>query len=55
MIIVMKPGASRQQIDHVIGKIQEFGYKPHPIYGTDKTVIGAIGDERGKERVEALL
>ncbi|OGJ85623.1 MAG: 3-deoxy-7-phosphoheptulonate synthase [Candidatus Raymondbacteria bacterium RifOxyA12_full_50_37] len=55
MIIVMKPGASREHIDRVMEKIQGFGYKPHPIFGTDKTVIGAIGDERGKARLESLL
>jgi len=55
MIVVMKPGAKPEQIQHVIDRITEFGYQPHPIIGTDKAVIGAIGDERGKERLESLL
>ena len=54
MIIVMKNGAPKEQIDHVIERIVELGYTPHPIYGEKKTVIGAIGDERGKFRLESL-
>lgn len=55
MIVVMKPGAKPEQIQHIIDRITQLGYQPHPIIGTDKAVIGAIGDERGKERLESLL
>ncbi|MCE5252219.1 3-deoxy-7-phosphoheptulonate synthase [bacterium] len=54
MIIVMQNGASKEQIGHVIDRIRQLGYTPHPIYGEQKTVIGAIGDERGKFRLESL-
>ena len=54
MIIVMKKGAMKEQIEHVIDRIKELGYEPHPIYGEKRTVIGAIGDERGKFRLESL-
>jgi len=54
MIIVMHKNATKEQIEHVIKRIKSFGYKPHPIYGEKKTVIGAIGDERGKFRLESL-
>ena len=54
MIIVMNKDADRRQIDHVIDRIKELGYTPHPIFGEKKTVIGAIGDERGKFRLESL-
>ena len=54
MIIVMQEGATKEQIDHIIDKIKELGYTPHPIFGEQKTVIGAIGDERGKFRLESL-
>ncbi len=54
MIIVMQKGASKEQIDHVIDRIEALGYKPHPIFGEQRTVIGAIGDERGKFRLESL-
>ena len=54
MIIVMHNDATTEQIDHVIERIKRLGYTPHPIYGDKKTVIGAIGDERGKFRLESL-
>jgi len=46
MIVVMKPGASKAQIEHVIELVREFGLTDHPIYGTDRTVIACIGDKR---------
>jgi len=54
MIIVMKEGATKQQIEHVFDRVRELGYKEHPIYGEQRTVIGAIGDERGKFRLKSL-
>jgi len=54
MIIVMKPGATKAQFNHIIQKVKEFGFQPHPIVGTERTVIGCIGDERGKEQLLAL-
>lgn len=54
MIIVMEPHAAKEQIELVVSEIQVLGYTPHPIYGTERTVIGAIGDERGKARLQSL-
>lgn len=54
MIIVMKPGATKAQFNHVIEKIKEYGFQPHPIVGTERTVIGCIGDERGKTQLQSL-
>jgi len=54
VIVVMKSGASPQQIDAVIAEIERLGYKPHPIVGVERTVIGCIGDERGKAVLQAL-
>ncbi len=54
MIIVMKQGAPKEQIEHVFDRIREMGYKVHPIYGVERTVIGAIGDERSKARLQVL-
>jgi 3-deoxy-7-phosphoheptulonate synthase len=44
MMIIMKPGATQAQIDHVIEHIQANGLAPHISVGEDHTVIGAIGD-----------
>jgi len=46
MIIVMKPYATKEEIETVEQRLIDLGLKPHPIYGEFKTVIGAIGDER---------
>lgn len=54
MIIVMQQGASRREIEDVEKQIRDLGYKTHPIHGIERTVIGAIGDERGKTRLQAL-
>jgi 3-deoxy-7-phosphoheptulonate synthase len=50
MIVVMKPGATQEQIDHVIDLVRDYGLKEHPIYGTDRTVIAAIGDKRNVDK-----
>ncbi|MEI7835884.1 MAG: 3-deoxy-7-phosphoheptulonate synthase [Planctomycetota bacterium] len=46
MIVVMKPGASPQQVQHVVDLIREFGLREHVICGTDRTVIACLGDKR---------
>ncbi|HLO09788.1 MAG TPA: 3-deoxy-7-phosphoheptulonate synthase, partial [Desulfobacteria bacterium] len=43
MIIVMGAGAAQKEIRTVIARIKALGYTPHPIYGKERTVIGAIG------------
>jgi 3-deoxy-7-phosphoheptulonate synthase len=54
MIIVLKSGASDAEVAEVEGRIRAMGYKPHTIRGELRNVIGAIGDDRGKERLRAL-
>src|SRR5260370_2572052 len=46
MIVVMKPGASQQQIDHVIDRIEQLGLRSHVIVGTERTVVAALGEKR---------
>src|SRR5438445_12851490 len=45
MIIVLKPNSTEEQIDHILGRIQELGFKPHLSRGEQRTIIGVIGDE----------
>ncbi len=54
MIIVMKSGATPEEIDSVEHRIRSLEYTPHKIVGVERTIIGAVGDERGKERLHAL-
>ena len=53
MIIVMA-SRKREDIDFVVGKIEELGYRAHLIEGEQRTVIAAVGDERGKFRLQSL-
>jgi len=54
MIIVLKSGASETDVADVERRIRAMGYTPHTIHGELRNVIGAIGDDRGKERLRAL-
>jgi len=53
MIIVMG-SRDPEAIAQVVKKIEAFGYQTHLIEGVERTVIGAVGDERGKERLRSL-
>jgi 3-deoxy-7-phosphoheptulonate synthase len=44
MMIVMKPSATQEEVDHVIDRITSVGARAHPSTGDEVTVIGAIGD-----------
>jgi 3-deoxy-7-phosphoheptulonate synthase len=46
MIFVLKPGHSEQDLQHLIDRITEVGLKPHVSRGEERTIVGAIGDER---------
>ena len=45
MIIVTKPEATEEQIEHIIDRIREWGFKTDVSRGALRTVIGVIGDE----------
>jgi 3-deoxy-7-phosphoheptulonate synthase len=45
MIIVLKPNSTSDQIDHILERIEELGFKPHLSKGEHRTIIGVIGDE----------
>ena len=57
MIVVMKPGASQRQVDHVIERIEQLGLRSHVIVGTERTVIAAFEKRRriGHRRIEPQL
>src|SRR5437016_7682333 len=54
MIIVLKPNSTTEQIDHILERIQELGFKPHLSRGEHRTIIGVIGDEN-KLQAQPLL
>lgn len=45
MIIILKSGATDEQIDHVLEKVEALGLKAHLSRGTHRTIVGVIGDE----------
>ncbi|MDP7161920.1 MAG: 3-deoxy-7-phosphoheptulonate synthase [Phycisphaerae bacterium] len=50
MIVVMKPGATEEQVQHVVHLVRDFGLKEHLIRGTDRTVVACIGDKRAVDK-----
>jgi 3-deoxy-7-phosphoheptulonate synthase len=55
MIIVLKPNATKADADEILSQIEASGLKPLYMPGTERTVLGAIGDERvlGKLHLES--
>jgi len=45
MIIVLRPEATTEQINHIIEKVTKLGLTPHISKGTERTIIGVIGPE----------
>src|SRR6516162_1368023 len=45
MIIVLRPNSTAEQIDHILQRIEQLGFKPHLSRGELRTIIGVIGDE----------
>lgn len=43
MIVVMRGGASREDVDAVCAHLEELGFQTRPIFGVQKTIIGAVG------------
>jgi len=54
MIVAMQAGATESQIGHICERIREFGYTPHVLHGTERTVIAAIGPGDKKEHIEHM-
>ncbi|MFP5261685.1 MAG: 3-deoxy-7-phosphoheptulonate synthase [Blastocatellia bacterium] len=45
MLIVMKPGATDEQVEEVLNTIRGLGFKPHPMPGETRTAIGITGNQ----------
>ena len=45
MIIVLRPDATKKQIDHIIEKVKKLGLKTMVSRGVERTIIGVIGEE----------
>ena len=56
MIITLKSGIKKNQVDAITKSIKKFGLSPHISHGAVKTIIGVIGanDNKYKDKIEAL-
>jgi 3-deoxy-7-phosphoheptulonate synthase len=56
MILVLKPEASPEQINHILEHVEKLGFTPYPIRGEFRTVIGVVGDDNksGTESFQVL-
>jgi len=45
MIIVLRPDATKEQVDHIVERIKSLGLSVHISKGKERTILGAIGDE----------
>jgi len=45
MILTLKPGVSKKDVDKVIAKIKEIGFAPSLSKGAERVVIGVIGEK----------
>lgn len=54
MIVVLKPNITKKDEVAVLKEIRKLGYKTHIMRGVERTVIGAIGDERTHQSLETL-
>src|SRR5215831_2043698 len=50
MVVVMKPGSTNEQLEHVQKLVREMGLKDHVIVGTERTVVAVVGNDRFKDR-----
>jgi 3-deoxy-7-phosphoheptulonate synthase len=54
MIVVMKQGAPPSQVEDVVKRVEEFGFKVHLSRGEARTIIGIIGADEHKINEESL-
>jgi 3-deoxy-7-phosphoheptulonate synthase len=54
MIVVLKPDITKKEETAVLKEIKKLGYEPHVMRGVQRTVVGAIGDERTNHTLETL-
>jgi len=49
MIVVMKKGATPEQVEKVKSKVKEFGFDHHVIVGEERTVVACVGTGNRKD------
>jgi len=49
VIVILKSNVSQEQVDDVVKRIEELGFRAHLSQGTYRTIVGIIGDEQKLE------
>jgi 3-deoxy-7-phosphoheptulonate synthase len=55
MVVVMQERATEEQIQHVVAQLVDMGYDVHRSTGALRTVIGAVGGQKGDPRLLEVL
>jgi len=53
MVIVMGKNATESQIERVIEWVESVGYRAHPTYGVERTIVAVVGDDRDKAQLKS--
>jgi 3-deoxy-7-phosphoheptulonate synthase len=43
MMVILKKGHSKEELDSIMRRLEEVGLKGHPIFGVERTVIAVVG------------
>jgi len=54
MIVVMKQNATDEQIANVVDWLESVGFAAHLSHGVERSIIGAVGNNRGKEHLKVI-
>ena len=49
MMIIMKTNATKEELNHVLQRVKDLNLQPHRISGSERNVIGVVGDGRPVE------
>ena len=57
MLVVMRHGATPEEINGVVRAIEEMGYGARPMPGSQRTAVGLVGNDGRVDctRIDALL
>lgn len=56
MILVIRPDATLEQLEHILERVKEMGFVPHVSRGETRTIVGIVGNEyqQGVENFPAI-
>ena len=56
MILTLKAGAPKAEVEKVIDRVKKLGFTPHVSHGKEKTIVGVLGENAAlaKEQFEGL-